>query len=179
LLVLLVLVGAGSGVALWRLRKTVSRQRQLLDRLPQTAVTAFDHDLRVTYTGGAASGIEGQPDQAEPLLSQLPKVQREPLLNHFRAALRGEQRSFEYRSPRTGRDHWVRVVPVDDGKGAVTGGLAVALDVSDRRTGQADSLGRRTTVTAIADATRELARSCGASTSRSPTTRPTARRARS
>ncbi len=168
LLALLALVCVASGVAVWRLRATTRKQRELLDRIPQTALTAFDRDLRVTYTGGAAPGIDGADDVDvdSSLLTQLPQSQREPLLAHFRAALRGEQRSFEYRSSRTGRDHWVRVVPVANEKGSVTGGLAVALDVSDRRIGQPGSLGRRTGVTAITDVTRELARSTDQSTAR-------------
>jgi diguanylate cyclase (GGDEF)-like protein len=168
LLVVLALVCAGFATALWRQHRTVRRQRGVLDRLPQTALTAFDRDLRVTYSGGSSAGISGAKadEGGSRLLHQLPQAQREPLLNHFRAALRGEQRSFEYRSPRTGRDHWVRVVPVANDKGSVTGGLAVALDISDRRTGQAESLGRRSNVTAITDATRELARSIDGSAAR-------------
>ena len=43
------------------------------------------------------------------LLGHIPQAQREPLLIHYRAALRGEQRSFEYHS-RDRRDYWVRIV---------------------------------------------------------------------
>jgi diguanylate cyclase (GGDEF)-like protein len=159
-----------AAVALLRQRSITRRQREMLDRLPQTELTAFDRDLRVTFTGGDSTGLAGAPGDrtaGEPVLAKLPQAQREPLMGHFRAALRGEQRSFEYRSPRTGRDHWVRVVPVADNKGDVTGGLAVALDISDRRTGQPGAMGRRASVTAITDATRELARSVGQSAARS------------
>ena len=168
LVALLALVCVGLCIALWREHSASRRLRELLDRLPQTALTAFDRDLRVTYTGDAVAGIGGEKINGDDdaLLGQLPQAQREPLLTHYRAALRGEQRSFEYRSPRTGREHWVRVVPVADHKGSVTGGLAVALDVSDRRTGQPGSLGRRSGVTAITDATRELARSVDQSAAR-------------
>ncbi len=169
LLALLAIVCVAAGVALWRLHATSSRQRQLLEGLPQTALTAFDRNLKVTYATGAAAGIGGEADSAaegDSLLGGLPQAQREPLMTHFRAALRGEQRSFEYRSPETGRDQWVRVVPVTDHKGEVTGGLAVALDISDRRTGQPGALGRRSGVTAITDATRELARSVDQSAAR-------------
>ncbi len=155
-------------IVLWRLYRTARRQRDLLNRLPQTALTAFDRDLRITFSGGSMAGLTGDEPRAEgeSLFGRLPQAQREPLMTHFRAALRGEQRSFEYRSPKTGRDHWVRVVPVEDAKGEVTGGLAVALDISDRRAGQAGSLGRRMTVAAVTDATRELARSTDQDTAR-------------
>jgi diguanylate cyclase (GGDEF)-like protein len=168
LLGLLVIACLGCAIALWRLRRTARSQRDLLNGLPQTALTAFDRNLRVTFSGGSTGGLDGDEarTKGESLLGQLPQAQREPLMTHFRAALRGEQRSFEYRSPKTGRDQWVRVVPVEDAKGEVTGGLAVALDISDRRTGQAGSMGRRSTVAAVTDATRELARSIDQDTAR-------------
>src|SRR6476620_7571791 len=92
----------GCSYALWRLRRTARLQRDILDRLPQTALTAFDRDLRVTLSGGAATGISGEHQNesaGNSVLGQLPQAQREPLMAHFRAALRGEQRSFEYRAP--------------------------------------------------------------------------------
>ena len=46
--------------------------------------------------------------QGDSVLGNVPQAQREPLLNHYRAALRGEMRSFEYRSPTTGREYWGR-----------------------------------------------------------------------
>jgi diguanylate cyclase (GGDEF)-like protein len=168
LLVLLAVACIGSAMALLRLRRINRRQREVLNRIPQTALTAFDRDLRVTFSGGASGALLGADGQSEgkSLLASLPQAQREPLLTHFRAALRGEQRSFEYRSPKTGRDHWVRVVPLEDSNGEVSGGLAVALDISDRRTGQPTSMGRRTAVAAVTDATRELARSIDQSAAR-------------
>jgi diguanylate cyclase (GGDEF)-like protein len=168
LLGVFVIACIGCAIALWRLSRTARHQRDLLSRIPQTSLTAFDRNLRVTFSGGSNVGLSGDDSNhaGQPLLAQLPQAQREPLMAHFRAALRGEQRSFEYRSPKTGRDHWVRVVPIEDAKGEVSGGLAVVLDITDRRTGQPTSMGRRTTVAAVTDATRELARSIDQSAAR-------------
>lgn len=154
---------------LW-VRSTKRKHRALLDQLPQTALAVFDHDMRVRLAaGGALLGITNKPrDEIEGcfVLGQVPKVQRESLLIHFRAALRGEQRSFEYRSPLSGRDHWVRVLPLTDAKGAVEGGLVVALDISDRKRGEPEALRRRADVEAVTEATRELARSVDQSAAR-------------
>ncbi len=131
LLVACVLLAA----ALWRLR-AARRHRQLLDHLPQTVVAAFDRELRVTLAAGA--GLALGERRAEDivgsfLLGDVPQAEREPLLIHYRAALRGERRSFEYRSAKTGRDYWVRLVPLTDRHGEITGGLSVALDLSGLR----------------------------------------------
>jgi hypothetical protein len=92
---LLVISLIGCAIALWRMHRTVCQQRDLLNGLPQTALTAFDRDLHVTFSGGGASGISGRHQSevvGESVLGQLPQTQREPLMTHFRAALRGEQR---------------------------------------------------------------------------------------
>ena len=85
---------------LWRSERR--RHRRLLDSLPQTAIAVFDRELRVRYAAGPALDLGGRaaPEaQGDSVLGNVPQAQREPLLNHYRAALRGEMRSFEYRSP--------------------------------------------------------------------------------
>ena len=157
LLVACVLLAA----ALWRLR-AARRDRQLLDHLPQTVVAAFDRELRVTLAAGA--GLALGERRAEDivgsfLLGDVPQAEREPLLIHYRAALRGERRSFEYRSAKTGRDYWVRLVPLTDRPGEITGGLSVALDLRGFGSTDPDLGHRADAVTAVTDATRALARS--------------------
>ena len=151
-----------AAAAVWRLRAVSRRHRAVLDHLPQTAVVAFDRKLQITLAGGSPfTSIGRDPGALEGkfLLGHVPQAQREPLLAHYRAALRGEQRSFEYHSSRTGRDYWVRVVPFAGGDGRITGGLSVALDPSGLNRADPD-LGHRTaTVSAVTDATRALARS--------------------
>ena len=148
--------------ALLRLRGAERRHRRLLGSLPQTAVTVFDHDLRVRFAGGSALDFtEREPDEIEGkyLLGEIPQAQLEPLLIHFGAALRGEQRSFEYRSTQSGRDYWVRVVPLVDDKGMVTGGLSVALDLSNLSQSEREHPSQAADLDAVTEATRALARS--------------------
>ncbi len=165
LLVLAGLLAVVSVVLIWtmlQLRAVDRRHRALLDNIPQTTITVFDHDLRVRFAGGAAADFGGHtPSEVEGkfLLGHIPQAQREPLLIHFRAALRGEQRSFEYHSNESGRDYWVRIVPLADSKGEVTGGLSVALDISDRSQMERDLGTRAAGVDAVTNATRALARS--------------------
>ena len=159
---LLALVSLVLILTMAQLRATDRRHRTLLDHIPQTTITVFDHDLRVRFAGGAAADFGGRtPNEVEGkfLLGHIPQAQREPLLIHFRAALRGEQRSFEYHSNESGRDYWVRIVPLADSKGEVTGGLSVALDISDRSQMERDLGTRAAGVDAVTNATRALARS--------------------
>ena len=154
--------------ALWRLR-AARRDRALLDHLPETVVAAFDRELRVTLAAGAGLALgDRRPDQIEGafLLGDVPQAQREPLLIHYRAALRGEQRSFEYHSARSGRDYWVRLVPLTDRRGEITGGLSVALDLSGLGGSDPDLGHRASAVSAVTDATRALARSVDSDSAR-------------
>ena len=165
LVVLAGLLAVVSVVLIWtmrQLRAVDRRHRILLDHIPQTTITVFDHDLRVRFAGGAAADFGGHtPGEVEGklLLGHVPQAQREPLMIHYGAALRGEQRSFEYHSTDSGRDYWVRIVPLTDSKGEVTGGLSVALDVSDRSQMERDLGTRAAGVDAVTNATRALARS--------------------
>jgi diguanylate cyclase (GGDEF)-like protein len=157
LLALLLLVAA-----LLRVRSLRRRYGSLVDNLPQSVVVVFDRDLRVKFAGGSAADFAGRtPEQIEGefVLGHIPQAQRDPLLIHYRAALRGEQRSFEFRSSSTGRDYWVRVVPLVDKRGRVTGGISLALDVSDRSQDGGVPPTRSGAVDAVTDATRALARS--------------------
>ena len=159
---LLALVSVVLIVTMLQLRGMDRRHRTLLNNIPQTTITVFDHDLRVRFAGGAAADFGGHTAgdlEGKPLLANVPEEEREPLLFHYRAALRGEQRSFEYHSTESGRDYWVRIVPLADAKGSVTGGLSVALDISDRSQMERDLGTRAAGVDAVTNATRALARS--------------------
>jgi diguanylate cyclase (GGDEF)-like protein len=157
-------------VALLRLRSAHRRQRLLLDHLPQTALIVFDHDLRVVFAGGPAlPGItDRSPKQIEGdfLLGIVPQAQRTALVSHYRAALRGEQRSFEYHSTQTGRDYWVRVVPLIEGDEEIGGGVSVALDITDHKGLESELAGRAADLDAVTSATRALARSVDPATAR-------------
>ena len=161
-------LGVGLGIAcllliatLLALRASRRGQRRLLDAMPQTAIAVYDHKLRVRHAAGTALDLGGrlaEEVEGKPLLANVPQAQREPLLIHYRAGLRGEQRSFEFRSPTTGREYWVRIVPLTDERGRVRRALSVALDVTDRRRTDRDGT-RPAELDAVTDATRALARS--------------------
>ena len=114
-----------------RARAAERRYRNLLEHLPQTSVTLFDHLLRLRLV---VAGEGGDPSEVQGLHLQevVPGEQGELLADHYGAALRGESRSVEYVSVRDGRDYWLRVVPVrEDGK--IVGGMAVSQDITDRK----------------------------------------------
>jgi diguanylate cyclase (GGDEF)-like protein/PAS domain S-box-containing protein len=156
-------------VVLWRTRSSARRSRALIDQLPQSVLTVYDHDLKVRFVGGGASadlaGRTPREVRGRFLLGHVPPAQRQPLQQHFEAALRGEQRSFEYRSTATGRQYWVRAVPFVGPDGDVRGGLSLALDVSDRGSGDGPP-SRTAAVDAVTEATRALARSVDPATAR-------------
>lgn len=152
-----------------RLRSARRGHRQLLEHLPQTAVVVFDHDLRIRFAAGPVlRSFVGSAEEVEGkfLLGRVPQAQRDALISHYRAALRGESRSFEYRELQSGRDYWVRVVPLTKDDGELIGGVSVALDVSDRKQPETELGGRVLDIDAVTEATRALARSVDPATAR-------------
>jgi diguanylate cyclase (GGDEF)-like protein len=110
--------------------------------------------------------LEPEAIEGKRLPDLMADPQGEQLIAHQLAALRGEQRSFEYQSVRTGRDYWVRVVPVTDGSGKVTAGMSISVDITDHGRPDRELGGRRVDVEAVTEATRALARSVDAATAR-------------
>ena len=156
-------------ITVLRLRSERRRHRQILDHLPQTAVAVFDDELKVRFAAGPAlRSLGSSPKEAEGkfLLGLVPQAQRDALISHYRAALRGESRSFEYRSLQNGRDYWVRVVPLTDDGNQLIGGVSVALDVSDRKQPDSELGNRGLDIDAVTEATRALARSVDPATAR-------------
>lgn len=121
--------------SLIRMRRTRQRYLQLLEHLPQTSVTVFDHELRFLIVVGPAlsqSGVDPTQVIGKKLGEVVPGEQGDILARHYKAALRGESRSLEYSSTRDERDYWLRIVPVKDGE-KITGGMAVSQDITDRK----------------------------------------------
>jgi diguanylate cyclase (GGDEF)-like protein/PAS domain S-box-containing protein len=118
-------------VVLVRARAAERRYRSLLEHLPQTSVTLFDHSLRLRLV---VAGEGGDPPEAQGrrLEEVVSGEQGEVLAGHYAAALEGESRSLEYVSVRDGRDYWLRVVPVRE-DGRIVGGMAVSQDITDRK----------------------------------------------
>ncbi|MGH2953058.1 MAG: diguanylate cyclase [Solirubrobacterales bacterium] len=141
-----------------RQRTTLRRYRMLWENLPASAVGLVDRKLRVRLLAGqglrpagwTAKEVEGRA---------LDELVPEALMPHFRAALRGETRSFEYRSARSGREYWVQIAPVTTRRGSVSGGIAIWLDITDRSWVERELGGDAAEVDAVAEATRLLARS--------------------
>ncbi len=161
-------LGIAAGLA-WRIRDSERRYRLVLDRMPATAIAVFDRELRFRFAAGPAlkqSGWHSPNVKGKKLGELFPATEADALAVHYRAALRGETRSFEYRSIHTGRDFWVRIAPLREVEGEVKEGLAVTIDVTDRERSARDLGHHAADFDAIAEATRALARSTDATSAR-------------
>lgn len=121
-------------------RATAERHRALLASLPEVSVMLFDAELRWTLVEG--DGLAGRGWQPEELEGRrvdevLPPDRAAVLAEHYRAALDGETRTFDWPGVRGG-PHRVDVAPVRGPGGAITGGVCVARDVSARRALEAE-----------------------------------------
>jgi PAS domain S-box-containing protein len=112
--------------------------RALAEHLPDVAVFLFDQDLRFKLATGA--GLAKSAWRTEEIIGRtvqelFPPERAELLAVPYRAALAGERASFEVVGSRSQPDHvWaVDVVPMRGQDGAVTGGMAVARDVTEQR----------------------------------------------
>jgi two-component system, NarL family, sensor histidine kinase UhpB len=112
--------------------------RALAEHLPDVAIFVFDRDLRYALATGA--GLPKSAWSAEEIVGRtvfelFPPERAELLAAHYRAALTGERVRFEVDGSRGQPDHvWaVDVVPIRGPDGAVTGGMAVARDVTEQR----------------------------------------------
>ena len=103
------------------------RYRTLTSQLPDAVVYEYDRDLRVVSAHGSLLTKLGSAG-AELIGHEL--VERGDAAHHH-AALDGEARKFEWEGGGSILD--VDVVPLVDEAGEVTGGLALARDVSSRR----------------------------------------------
>jgi len=158
----IVLACALAAFGLARARAEQREKRLLFEHLPQTTVAVFDRDLRVGFATGRAFGRDTanpRTIRGKSIAELLPPAQADAFATHCRAALRGEKRSFQLNSLESGRDYWVRLVPLPDSRGEVGGAMAVSLDISNRWQIDRDLGNRAGDVDVIADVTRALARS--------------------
>jgi PAS domain S-box-containing protein len=112
--------------------------RALAEHLPDVAVFVFDQNLRYALATGA--GLPQSAWRPEEIVGRtvfelFPPERAELLAAGYRAALTGERVRFEVDGSRGQPDHiWaVDVVPMRDPDGVVTGGMAVARDVTEQR----------------------------------------------
>ncbi len=121
-----------------------------LRELPEALVLLFDGDLRFVVTAGQAIDRLGERSalrEGEPVQAAFPDGVWKLIEPLFRSALDGETRSREVWTAGRRRCLMVDVGPLstsgsggEDGGGASAGGMAVILDITERR--QADLLSR-------------------------------------
>ena len=116
------------------LRAGEARYRQLVRALPATSVFVFDRDERFVVADGAGlggPGLGGPELEGRPVHELLQRMDRPEFIEHYRAALSGEQRSVEHRL-RDGRHLLSRFLPLTGPDGTIETGMLVAYDVSDQ-----------------------------------------------
>ncbi|MFD1633309.1 response regulator [Haloplanus ruber] len=107
--------------------------RTLAEALPNGAVALFDTDLRYTVVGGAVfEDLDISPAalEGEALAEAHSATFRQRFLDHYRAALDGEETSFGFEYGE--RRFEAHVAPVRDEEGTVVGGLAMTQRVLAR-----------------------------------------------
>jgi len=114
------------------LKESKEFYQTLIDNFPG-GVVLFDHDLRVIAGGGTEfERASWNPDESvgEPLRDNLSPEGTTYLDTHYRAALAGETRSFEYEA--SGTHYHLQTLPLRDADGMVTAGMAVTQNVTAR-----------------------------------------------
>ncbi len=114
-------------------------QRVMLCAIPGAAFTLFDRDLRLLFADGDAVRA-AYPDPQHEVEGRLledvlgPRIER--LLDAYREAIAGRavELDLDYRR----RTYWVHVAPIFDSDGTVAAGLAISIDVTEQRRGEAD-----------------------------------------
>jgi diguanylate cyclase (GGDEF)-like protein/PAS domain S-box-containing protein len=109
--------------------------RAVTDGVPGATVIVFDCDLRILLCDGALYGRHGADPAAfvgRQIVDVVPAESWRRLRPHYRAALAGERRSFEYRTVDDTASFWLHLSPFHDEEGAVVGGVLVSQDITDR-----------------------------------------------
>jgi diguanylate cyclase (GGDEF)-like protein/PAS domain S-box-containing protein len=117
------------------LRESEARYRTIAEQLPETAVVMYDRDLRFTMAAGPALSEAGwvrEDIEGRTVAEVAPPGRAGTLESLYRSALRGETRSLEYRSATSRRAFMLRLSPVRDSRGEITGGMALSLDIEQR-----------------------------------------------
>ena len=116
------------------LEKSERRYRTLAESFPNGIVTQFDEELRYTLAEGQAFDYLPQsPDDVEG--HYLHEVWADDVARTiepvYQAVLDGEKQSVEGKSE--GREWIVHVVPLTDQDDEIHGGMAIALDITERK----------------------------------------------
>ncbi len=122
-----------------QLRFSDELYRTLIENYPGGTVVLFDRDARLLLAAGQGmkdAGLEGQEQIGQPFGHRLDAHTSALVQRRCRAALEGTEQQFELRLG--DKIHDVRAVPVRDADGAIRFGMALTLDVTERRRLEAD-----------------------------------------
>ncbi|WP_049924091.1 PAS domain S-box protein [Halopiger djelfimassiliensis] len=116
-----------------RLEESEQRYRTLAENFPNGLVALFDEGLRYTAAGGELIdelGIDRTDAIGRPITERYSEEFLAEVEPHFRAALEGEERSFEVTYH--GRELLAHTLPVRAG-GEIQSGMLVVQDVTERK----------------------------------------------
>jgi PAS domain S-box-containing protein len=102
-------------------------------------VHLFDHDLRLLVSEGEplrAHGYDPQAIEGRLLEDVVPPAAFERLAPEYRGVLAGETRSFDMDTLDGRATFWVQIAPLRDEVGRIIGGMAVARDITARRSAE-------------------------------------------
>nr|WP_314142532.1 diguanylate cyclase [uncultured Rhodococcus sp.] len=118
-----------------------ARYRQLAANLPHTTVLIVDRDLRFVLVEGAdlvAEGYDPRRMEGKLLEDTVPPAVFAHLEPYYRAAVAGEESSFDSVSAGTGRIFQVRARPLRDEADAIVGAMVLSEDVTAEREARAE-----------------------------------------
>jgi PAS domain S-box-containing protein len=110
-------------------------QAAALDSLPAAAVLIADRDQRIQQVEGEAfarHGLRTEDWTGRSLTDVLPAEALPLLAPHYRAALAGETRSFDYWTVDGTRAYWVQIAPLRGPGGEIGSVVAIMQDITDR-----------------------------------------------
>ena len=122
-----------------QLRFSDELYRTLIENYPGGAVLLFDDDANLLLAAGRGlreAGLDSAELIGKPVGHQLDAQTSALVHRHCRAALEGHEQQFEMRLGHNIYD--VRAVPVRDDDGTIRFGMALTLDVTERRRLEAD-----------------------------------------
>ncbi len=122
-----------------QLRFSDELYRTLIENYPGGAVVLFDRDARLLLAAGQGmrdAGLDGQDLIGQPFGYRLDPHTSALVQRRCRAALEGTEQQFELRL--ADKTYDVRAVPVRDADGTIRFGMALTLDVTERRRLEAD-----------------------------------------
>ncbi|RKD95769.1 PAS domain S-box protein [Halopiger aswanensis] len=115
------------------LEESERRYRTLVEQFPNGLVALFDDELRYTLGGGQALeeiDLSVSEFVGQTVTERYEGETREQFESNFRAALDGEQRTFEFQLHE--REWLAYAVPVEDSRGEVFAGMLMVQDITER-----------------------------------------------